>query len=563
MHVNRCELTGTLALTPLSSPRCRETGIEVDAVELGAAPFGMAVTASPSGVGSRIKTILPNGSAAKAGLLRVHDMVLSVGSDVVAQKSAGAVRADFKSEGVKIKTMKSPCKVSVCRPVYPFREATTLGLARVELHGPDFGFGAAADPVTPDLGLVVTEIPVDGALARSDADVRAGDRLLTLDGQNISEMPYREAVDAVKRAAVHQEGPDAETSFVFGRPEGPSAASRWAHATTVAFSEARLGLGFGDREIGAGCVVTKTTRAFSGDKEVHPLDVVLTVGDENLAGVDYDDAIEAIQQAIEDDAEEEDIFITFGRLSVIKHGGPSAAKSAAKPSVESKGGAGGASSRPAATVVPRMLKPVRKDGQPDLELEVFTFETVPFGIELDEHPLGSGLGAVVSDIEEDSPLRDSGVRLGDMVMVIDNECYTEKSKFDVLPALRDAVKGVRAGVPCTVVFGRASDGGDFGLRPGAMLADIKKAPFGMALKPMRVEGEGKEESRVGCVIAEVMEEGPADNTGRILPGDVLVSVDGEIVAHHEFADIKQAVKEASTRTRKDLCPTNVVIARLV
>jgi len=575
-----CEAGGPLLFGRVRGGEDVALGIEVDVVPLAASPFGLKVTDHPAGRGVVISMVLEGAEAHKTGRVKRFDTVLGIGTNVLATADGKAARNLMKAAGGALKIGGRVSNLLVARPIALAREATTFGVTRVNVKGihTELGLAVAPDPLSGgDSGMVVTKVPYGGLIARKGADVRQGDRVLMVNGKNISNLPYKECTELLRRAAAAP----GDMSIAFGRPDGPSAAKRWARAVNVRFMESRLGVGFGDRDAGPGAVVTMTTAGCSAVESVLPHDLVLAVDGEDVTGLDYDDVLEELKEAAENNKPGKPIVVTFGRLSVLKTGDERAKAAAGAAKTEKDrtssalrmwgglGGAGGAAKQEAKSekdeakaVAKARIKEFKKaqEGRPTLEVVSVTFDEAPFGIGIDSHPLGEGLGAIVATLDEGLPADTCGkIREGDMILAIDNDAVSELQQLGVIEALRDGSRTTAEGGTCTIIFARASDGGAAGLRPGAIAADLKTAPFGMALQPFVKNEDGG----VGCMVMDVIEGSAAEATGRIEPGDRLLSVDGELTIDENFKDIKKMLKKAGGRTIADKCPTHVLVARLV
>jgi serine protease Do len=181
-------------------------------------------------------------------------------------------------------------------------------------------------------------------------------------------------------------------------------------------------------------------------------------------------------------------------------------------------------------------------------------EDLAANLELDGPPRG----ALVSEVQDDSPAEAAGLKQGDVVLSFNGQ------EIDRVGALSRAVAAVDPGQTAEVVVWR--DGkeqriqAEIGLMPTpervasteSGVEDTDQPRLGLALAnltPELRERMGVDADVEGVVVTEVVPDGPADAKG-IQPGDVIVSVNREEVS--EPADIVAAIREAHEEGAKSV-----------
>lgn len=154
-------------------------------------------------------------------------------------------------------------------------------------------------------------------------------------------------------------------------------------------------------------------------------------------------------------------------------------------------------------------------------------------------------GALVGAIERDSPADKAGIEAGDVVVKFDG---TPINRSGELPPL---VSEVTPGSNAVVTVLRQGKTKDFTVTVGEMQSAQSKgkqtgdddAKLGLALRPL-TDKERKEARVVSGLVVEAVNDGPAQKAG-ILAGDVILSVNGELVANVE--QLKNKVSSTGKR----------------
>ncbi|WP_137179797.1 trypsin-like peptidase domain-containing protein [Roseomonas sp. AR75] len=163
---------------------------------------------------------------------------------------------------------------------------------------------------------------------------------------------------------------------------------------------------------------------------------------------------------------------------------------------------------------------------------------------------GNTRGALVSNVEKDSPAAKAGLRAGDVVTEVDGRAVTSprdlaRAIADQRPGSKSALKVWRDGEMRTVSV-------EIGTQPGAQVAsrqggaEAEQPRIGVALAPITPESRralNLAEDAKGAVVAQVMPDSPAAKAG-LRAGDVIVGVGTTETADAE-ATVK-AIREAAS-----------------
>lgn len=147
--------------------------------------------------------------------------------------------------------------------------------------------------------------------------------------------------------------------------------------------------------------------------------------------------------------------------------------------------------------------------------------------------LSDGRGALVSQIEPESPAETAGLRTGDVITSIDGRPVTDAQ------SLRNTVAAMRPGARATLEYlrrgERKSTTAHLIERDTVKRADASSTPnrseaprFGLGVEPMTAEAArslGLPPGTMGMLVTEVLPDGPAAEAG-LQPGDVITQVNG-------------------------------------
>jgi serine protease Do len=171
---------------------------------------------------------------------------------------------------------------------------------------------------------------------------------------------------------------------------------------------------------------------------------------------------------------------------------------------------------------------------------------------------GNTRGALISNVEKDSPAAKAGLRAGDVVTEVDGRAVTNprdlaRAVADQRPGSKSALKVWRDGETRTVSV-------EIGTQPGAQVAgrpgtEAEQPRIGVALAPITPEARRSlnlAEDAKGAIVAQVVPDSPAAKAG-LRAGDVIVGV-----GTTETADAEATVKAIRDAASNDAVALQVL-----
>ena len=156
--------------------------------------------------------------------------------------------------------------------------------------------------------------------------------------------------------------------------------------------------------------------------------------------------------------------------------------------------------------------------------------------------LDSARGALVTQVEKDSPAERAGLRSGDVILELDGTAVARSAELPprvaaMTPGSEARLKVWRDGktVDLAVEVGRLESPSLAGASPG----DADQARLGLALRPLTDDERRRSGIEEGLLVLEA--DGPASRAG-IRPGDVVLALNGRAV--DDVAELKRLLDGA-------------------
>jgi serine protease Do len=154
--------------------------------------------------------------------------------------------------------------------------------------------------------------------------------------------------------------------------------------------------------------------------------------------------------------------------------------------------------------------------------------------------VGPNVGALVSEVLDDTPARKAGLRPGDIVTSIPGKTVGDSRALSeavaaLAPGTQAELTLLRKGEPMTVTVELAERPARDVLARRDVRRPREAAAFGMELSDVPPGMARELQLSGGALVREVVPDSPADRAG-LLPGDVILSVDEHEVDSAESAD---------------------------
>ncbi|MXU64621.1 DegQ family serine endoprotease [Oceanomicrobium pacificus] len=165
--------------------------------------------------------------------------------------------------------------------------------------------------------------------------------------------------------------------------------------------------------------------------------------------------------------------------------------------------------------------------------------------------LDTARGALVSDVQPDSPALKAKLKSGDLIVAVDGQPVEEMSD---LPGL---IAAIRAGTTAELTIIRNGEEMVLPVEIGKLAAaesgapaqvEPASSPLGITVEPLTADlarQMGLDEDTSGVLVASVAPDGP--NAGKLLPGDVIEEAYGKPVTSP--ADLAAAIKSADAQDK--------------